>query len=50
MTWSPLTPIEAAGLGSWRERRTGPAYLRGLPASVWRNALNLRHRDITARS
>jgi hypothetical protein len=42
MTSSPVTPTEIPASRTRRQRRSGPAYLRGLPAWVWQDALNQR--------
>lgn len=39
MSPTAATPVDTATRRPRQDRRPGPAYLRGLPASVWRRAL-----------
>lgn len=35
-----LTDCETKAHETWRTRRSGPAYVRGLPSWMWTSALN----------
>ncbi|HEX6418891.1 MAG TPA: hypothetical protein VFZ77_10360 [Acidimicrobiales bacterium] len=42
MSRFPVVPTHTTSRQPRRARRSGPAYLRGLPASVWRRALTAK--------
>jgi hypothetical protein len=45
---SPSSGLPDLAAHRSRLRRTGPAYMRGLPSSVWEAALNKRRRPAGA--
>jgi hypothetical protein len=46
MTESFINVADIDAYRTWRQRRTGPAYPRGVPTWVWRSALT-RRRTLT---
>ncbi len=45
-TSRPITSVldssDLAAYRAWRDHRTGPAYVRGLPSWIWQSALSRR--------
>lgn len=39
---SMLGTSELAAYRTWRDHRTGPAYVRGVPSWIWQSALSRR--------